>query len=146
MSKIWDALKKAELEREPLLADDDAPPQSRILTAKQRAAVQALFEHPSLSDACAASGISPRTLQRWLKAPTFVAAYRAVARAHFNDSLAQLQGASRQATEVLRRALDDPAADVRVRAAAAIVAAASRADLAAAIGRRNRRDSGKPGK
>ncbi|MGH7785353.1 MAG: phBC6A51 family helix-turn-helix protein [Candidatus Binatia bacterium] len=139
MSKIWDALKKAELEREPLLADDDAPPQTRILTAKQRAAVQALFEHTTVAEACAACGVNQRTLQRWLKVPTFIAAYRAVARAHFNDSLAQLQGASRHATEALRRALDDPAAEVRVRAAAAIVDAASRADLAAAINRNGRR-------
>jgi hypothetical protein len=61
MSKIWDALKKAELERDPLQDHDDAPLHNRILTAKQRAAVPALFEHATVSAACTACGVNPRS-------------------------------------------------------------------------------------
>jgi len=131
MSKIWDALKKAELEREPLLAE--AIPENRLLTAKQRAAVQALLSAPSRAAAAEVCGVSERTLLRWVKLPAFAAAYQAAGRAHFLDSVTQLKTASHDATDVLRAALRDPATEVRVRAAAAILDAASRAELAAAI-------------
>ena len=44
MSKIWDALKKAELEREPVISETEgsAAP-TALLTGKQRAALQALL-------------------------------------------------------------------------------------------------------
>jgi hypothetical protein len=133
MSKIWDALKKAELEREPLVAPAGATNESRLLTAKQRAAVHALLSCPSRAAAAAACGVSERTLLRWFKLPAFAAAYQAAGRAQFLDAMAQLKSASRDATDVLRAALDDPASAVRVRAAGAILDAASRAELAAAI-------------
>lgn len=132
MSKIWDALKKAELEREPHLPEAEVA-ESRLLTPKQRSAVEALLAAPSRAAAAAACGVSERTLLRWIKLPAFATAYRAAARAQFTDAQAQLKAASRDAAEVLRGALngDDPA--LRVRAAAAILDAAGRADLAAAI-------------
>jgi len=131
MSKIWDALKKAELEREPLLQPE--PGESRLLSAKQRAAVRALLACSSRAEAAAACGVSERTLLRWIKLPVFAAAYAAAGRAQFSDALVQLKSASRDATEVLRGALGDASPDVRVRAAAAILDAASRAELAAVI-------------
>jgi hypothetical protein len=133
MSKIWDALKKAELEREPMLPEASEVAESRLLTPKQRLAVEALLASPSRAVAAAACGVNERTLLRWIKLPAFATAYRAAARAQFTDAQAQLKAASRDATEVLRGALTAEDADLRVRAAAAILDAASRADLAAAI-------------
>ena len=69
MSKIWDALKKAELEREPVIANDGGAGETRILSGKQRAALQALLTCASLPEASAACGVSERTMQRWLKTP-----------------------------------------------------------------------------
>ena len=141
MSKIWDALKKAELEREPVIADaeGDAAP-TALLTGKQRAALQALLTSATFADACNLSGISERTMQRWLRRPGFIAAYHSASRAAFGDSIAQLKAASRQATEVLRAALVDGDAALRVRAAEAIVNAASRLELAAAVAQSARRE------
>ena len=133
MSKIWDALKKAELEREPLVLQEGDAAESRLLTARQRSAVHALLTCASRAEAAAACGVSERTLLRWIKLPAFAAAYQAAGRAQFSDAQAQLKAASRDATEVLRAALTDASPEVRVRAAAAILAAASRAELAASI-------------
>ena len=133
MSKIWDALKKAELERAPEIADDGEAGETRILTGRQRAALQALLTCASLPEASAACGVSERAMQRWLKTPGFAAAYRAASRAALGDAITQLKAASRQATEVLRASLADPVSLVRVRAAEAIVSAASRLELAAAV-------------
>jgi len=132
MSKIWDALKKAESERAPLLQRDAGGGAPR-LTAKQRAAVRALRTCASHAEAAAACGITERTLLRWSELPAFAAAYHSAGRAELGEALAQITVASREATEVLRRALTDSASDVRVRAAAALVDAASRFELATAI-------------
>ncbi|MDX2169206.1 MAG: hypothetical protein SF182_19205 [Deltaproteobacteria bacterium] len=133
MSKIWDALKKAELEREPVLPETGELPERRLLTPKQRLAVDALLSSASRAAAATACGVSERTLLRWIKLPAFAAAYQAAGRAQFTDAQAQLKAASRDAAEVLRGALGDADAGVRVRAAAAILDAASRAELAAVI-------------
>lgn len=138
MSKIWDALKKAELEREPLVSEAESTGETRLLSTKQRAAVHALLTCPNRAAAAEACGISERTLLRWCKMPSFAAAYQALGRAQYLDALAQLKAASRDATEVLRAALDDPSSAVRVRAAAAILDAASRGDLAAVLQATNR--------
>lgn len=132
MSKIWDALKKAELERAPLLQAEPGDG-TRALTPRQRAAVQALLHCPGRAEAAAACGVNERTLSRWEKLPAFAAAYQAAARARLGEALAQLTAASGEATDVLRRTLGDGPPELRVRAAAAILDAASTLELAAAI-------------
>jgi hypothetical protein len=132
MSKIWDALKKAELERDPVIAESEDKVVPRILTPKQRAALEALLANATVTEAAAACGVSQKTIERWLKAPTFVAAYHAASRAAFAESILQLKAASREATEILRAALKDGDVGIRVRAAEAIVNAASRLELATA--------------
>jgi hypothetical protein len=78
MSKIWQALKDAELSREPLL---DTRPVRAGLTPTQQQAIRALLVHGSVSDAASACGVSARSLEGWLKTPRFVAAYHAASRA-----------------------------------------------------------------
>jgi hypothetical protein len=134
MSKIWDALKKAELEREPVIAAVERADVPRLLTAKQRIALEALLGNPTLSDAANVSGINQRTIERFLKTPAFAAAYHVASRTAFGESVLQLKAASQEAIGVLRTALKDPDALVRVRAAEAIINAATRTELAASIG------------
>jgi hypothetical protein len=143
MSKIWDALKKAELERDPLIAEPEASAIPRLLSARQRAALEAVLANSSLAEASAACGVNQKTLERWLKTPSFLAAYQAASRAAFADSIAQLKVASQQAAAVLRAALQDPESALRVRAAEAIVNASSRLELAASIAQASRRERSK---
>jgi hypothetical protein len=143
MSKIWDALKKAELERDPLIAEPEGETIPRLLSGRQRAALEAMLAHGTLDAASAACGISRKTLERWLKTPGFVAAYQAASRAAFGDAAMQLKTASQQAAAVLRGALQDGEPALRVRAAEAIVNAASRLELAAAIAQAARRERSK---
>ncbi len=76
MSKIWDALKKAELERDPLIAEPEGVDVPRLLSAKQRAAVEAILAHTTLAEASAACGVTQKTLERWLRTPAFLTAYQ----------------------------------------------------------------------
>ena len=75
MSKIWDALKKAELGREP--SDAVLPPSAEHLSPEQQNAVRALLEHGSVGAAAQACGVASSALERWLRMPDFVAAYHA---------------------------------------------------------------------
>ena len=79
VSKIWEALKAAEMGREPLVAAA-CPSLAEGLSATQLDAVQALLEHASVGAAAAACGVSPGTLEAWLKTPDFVAAYHVASR------------------------------------------------------------------
>jgi hypothetical protein len=125
MSKIWDALQKVEQNR-------DGDPSSPIpmtgrsgLTQKQMAAVRALLETDALTRAAEISGVTERTLRKWLDQPAFVAAYYGAARAQLAQSVQRLRAMTGDAVEVLRGALGDDDPMVRIRAAAAILRAAS---------------------
>ena len=76
MSKIWDALKKAELGREPSGAPA-LPPSAENLSPEQQDAVRALLVHGSVGAAAQACGVASSALERWLRMPDFVAAYHA---------------------------------------------------------------------
>lgn len=80
MSKIWQALKEAELRREPATAAEPSSPRGH-LTADQHAALEALLAHDSVRAAAAASGVSTTALEGWLRTPDFVAVYHAASRA-----------------------------------------------------------------
>jgi hypothetical protein len=79
VSKIWQALKRVERQREPAVAA--AAPPTGHLSPTQRAAVRALLAHGSVGAAAEACGVSAATLERWLKNPDFVAAYHVASRA-----------------------------------------------------------------
>lgn len=79
VSKIWEALKEAETRREPVVAAA-LPPLAEGLSSTQLDAVQALLAHASVGAAAAACGVSPGTLEGWLKRSDFVAAYHVASR------------------------------------------------------------------
>ena len=80
MSKIWQALKAAELQREPMVAAE-LPAPSAHLSVEQQAALCALLAHGSVDAAAAACGLQPAALEEWLRRAEFVAAYHAASRA-----------------------------------------------------------------
>jgi len=125
MSKIWDALQKVEQNRD---GDPVTPVQvvGRIgLTQKQLVAVRALLETDAMTKAAELSGVTERTLRKWLEQPGFVAAYYDAGRAQWAQSVQRLRALTGDAVEVLRAALGDDDPMVRIRAAAAILRAAA---------------------
>jgi hypothetical protein len=77
VSKIWDALKRAELGREPLRGPDI----ESGLSLEQSAAIRALLRQATVGDAARECGLEESALQGWLRKPDFVAAYHAACRA-----------------------------------------------------------------
>jgi hypothetical protein len=144
MSKIWDAMKQAERERELLhiVSDDE---EYRPLTTKQLAAVSALSETGSLGEACRRSGVSERTMLRWLASAQFAVAYRKATHGRYCDALASLRSASVEAVETLRGALRAESEEVRIQAAVAILNLAGKSELSEVIGRVTRRRRPKQG-
>jgi hypothetical protein len=51
------------------------------LTGKQRVAIEALLNQPTVAEAARVAGIAEQTLGRWKKDPAFDAEYRAAKRA-----------------------------------------------------------------
>ncbi|MBU4213968.1 MAG: hypothetical protein KJ792_04850 [Actinobacteria bacterium] len=82
---------------------------------------------PTLGEAAAAVQVSARTLRRWRSREVFARAVRQAAREMDREAVDALRAATVDAVATLRRALDEDAPAVRVRAAVAIVGAAERA-------------------
>lgn len=80
VSKIWQALKDAELRREPAVAAQ-APSPGEGLSAQEEAALCALLAHGSVRAAAEACGLTQGALESWLRTPRFVAVYHAASRA-----------------------------------------------------------------
>lgn len=128
MSKIWDALQKAEETREP--EETPAVLPGRVqLSAKQRSAIEALLTTDSLDEVVRLCGVKEATLRRWMAQPGFVAAYYAAGVHQLRDSLHRLRVSTGEAVEVLRKALSDEDASVRIQAAAAILRGATLGEL-----------------
>ncbi len=85
------------------------------LTRKQEQAIAALLQHRTIADAARASGISEKTLWRWLQLPDFAAAYRAARRQVVERAVSELQAACGEAVETLKRNLhcENPAVEIR---------------------------------
>jgi len=77
VSKIWDALKRAEQGREPLRfsALDGG------LSPEESAAIRALLRQETVGAAARECGLDESALQAWLRKADFVAAYHAACRA-----------------------------------------------------------------
>lgn len=94
------------------------------LTARQRAAVQALATSRTIGEACEACGVPERTIQRWRKQPAFMAALREAEGELWRAGLRYLLTDQRENLESLvhiRQGGTSPA--VRLRAAVALEAA-----------------------
>ncbi len=91
------------------------------LTKKQEAAIAALLSTSVMKDAAAQVGISDVTLWRWLQLPEFEAAYRAARRQVVERAVTELQAATGEAVETLKRNLHCEQASVEIRAAQIIL-------------------------
>lgn len=94
---------------------------------RREAVLEALLVAPTIAAAAQASGLSERTVRRWMADATFVANLKAAQRRQFADGLGNLSAGLSLAVATLRAALDDASAGVRVRAAIALCEVALRA-------------------
>lgn len=94
------------------------------LGRKMEAAIAALLSQRNHEEAANAAGVSKRTLNRWLKLPTFQSAYLEARRAAMFQANARLQQASSAAVSALLKVMVDPGtpASVRMRAADCVLA------------------------
>ena len=88
---------------------------------KTEVAIAALLTVPTNVAAATKAGIGEATLQRWLRNPKFLSKYRIARRSIVEAAVGQVQQASSQAVDVLRRNLNCGNPLVRVRAALAIL-------------------------
>lgn len=91
------------------------------LTRKQEQAIAALLSAPTIKDAGRACDVSEVTLWRWLQLPEFAAAYRAARRQVVERAVSELQAATGEAVEALKRNLHCEQANVEIRAAQIIL-------------------------
>lgn len=89
------------------------------LTSKQQAAIDALLTHAKQADAAAACGLHPRTLQRYLACPEFVAELQRRQDAILHATTAALVGGTEAAIAYLSNVVqdDDEKTGDRLRAA-----------------------------
>ena len=74
---------------------------------KMEQAIAALLSHKSVDEAAYDVGISPNTLQRWMKEPEFQVKLRKARRAAFSQAIGRLQDAAGAATSTLLRIMMD---------------------------------------
>lgn len=98
------------------------------LSRLQERAIAALLQQKSIAKAAEVLGVGEKTLRRWLKLPTFKAAFAETRRGLVDDAVARLQGAAGAAVDTLVALLGSKDDAVRCRAATAIM---DRAGLAA---------------
>jgi len=89
------------------------------LSRKQELAIAALLTCSAITDAAKQCGIGEVTLHRWLKDATFQAAYRDARRAVVQHAITQVQQATGEAVETLRRVMQDPEAPASAKVSAA---------------------------
>ena len=90
---------------------------------KKEEAIVALLSQRSVEESARATGVTPRTLYRWMKEPEFDSAYRAAKRAAFGQAIARLHHLTSAAVSTLGKVMLDPATPpaTRVRAADSIL-------------------------
>lgn len=94
---------------------------------KREQAIVALLSEPTHAAAAARAGIAEATLQRWLKRPDFLAAYRQARRRIVETALGRLQQVTGKAVDALERNLSCGHAAIEVRAALGILEHSARA-------------------
>ena len=94
---------------------------AELPTARQQRAIEALLSAPSRTAAAKQSGVSERTLRRWLATPAFRGHYEAAGRARMYDAMTLLRAAVTDAVATLRDALSAPQPADRIRAAALLL-------------------------
>jgi hypothetical protein len=103
------------------------PAERRGQTRKWEAAIAALLSEPTIEQAAGKAQVSYRTLKSWLGMPEFSQLYRDSRRQIVEAALTQLQRATGEAVETLRRNLACGEPGPEIRAAVAILEHAVRA-------------------
>ena len=85
------------------------------------ALVAALLRHGDQTLAAAETGLSPRTVRRWMALPEFQRIYSESRRAVLLDAVSSLQARTARAVAVLGELLDAEADGVRLQAAKAVI-------------------------
>ncbi len=93
----------------------------KALTRKQELAVASLLSTSTIKDAAKAAGVSEVTLWRWLQDADFSTHYRAARRQVVERAVSELQAATGEAVEALKRNLHCAHAATEVRAAQLII-------------------------
>jgi len=88
------------------------------LTAKQRTAAVELINQPTIEEAATATGVSARTLYRWMKQSNFRAAVRQFQRDVYQRAMARLQKIAETRAATLASIIDDPNASPASRVSA----------------------------
>ncbi len=92
------------------------------ISRKQETAITALLTCPSILEAAQQSAVAEVTLHRWLKEPAFQTAYKAARRAVVDHAMTQIQRATEEAVQTLRRVMKGAnPASAKVAAARAIL-------------------------
>lgn len=91
------------------------------LSRKQEQAIAALLSADTIKAAAASCGISEVSLWRWMQLPEFQAQYRQARRQVVERAVSELQAATGEAVETLRRNLHCENAAVEIRAAQIII-------------------------
>jgi hypothetical protein len=97
------------------------------LNAKQLRFLAALLARPTVKAAATAAGVSYATAKRWTALPAFAEAYRAARQRSFGHAQAMLQAAAARAVRRLVREMEGDRAADRIRAAKAVLDAATEA-------------------
>jgi hypothetical protein len=103
------------------------PAERRGQTRKWEAAIAALLSEPTIEQAAGKAQVSYRTLKSWLGMPEFSQLYRDARRQIVEAALSQLQRATGEAVETLRRNLACGEPGPEIRAAVAVLEHAVRA-------------------
>jgi hypothetical protein len=96
------------------------------MTRKRSEAISALLSQRTVAAAAAKIGVSESSLLRWMREPAFRAAYRRARRAIVDAAIGQVQTATAEAVEALRRNLNCGTPGVEVRAAQVLLDSAFR--------------------
>jgi hypothetical protein len=81
----------------------------------------ALLRYPTITEAATASGISERSIFRWLQREDFREQLKSAQRAVVDEAVGELQGATKEAVATLRRNLSCGHSSVEIRAAQIIL-------------------------
>ncbi len=96
------------------------------LSRTQEKAIAALLSAPTIGEAAKACGVNDATMWRWLQLPDFAAQYRLARRQVVERAISELQAATGEAVEALRRNLHCENPGVEIRAAQIVLEQAIR--------------------
>jgi|GEM_PF-4339829 len=92
---------------QPFENDEDGDQLADALSPEQNRALAALLAEPTIARAAAVSGVSERTIYRWLDEPEFSTAFRKARREAFKQAVALTQKYAPMAVQTLAKVMTD---------------------------------------